>query len=133
MHSSSSSNSSNPKGSPSTPAGAQSADARLPFPLQRQIDDAAYEGPELKSFLSEAVESKRTAREKLMRSIRLDHPAIAVALQAQIPLAPSKPDSDSTPGEPLSEFLLKRINADATDPSNTRAGSKCERESPLAR
>lgn len=133
MHSSSSSNSSNPKGSHSKRDGAQPADARLPFPLQRQIDDAACDGPELAAFLSEAVDSKRSAREKLMRSIRLDHPAIAVALQTQIPLAPSKPDSDSSPGEPLSEFLLKRIAADAMDPSSTGAGSDSACEGHLAR
>lgn len=68
-----------------------------------------------------------------MRSIRLEHPELASALHTQIPLAPSKPDSDSSPGEPLSEFLLQRIHTDAGESSAANADSVRACGSPLAR
>ena len=53
----------------------------MPFPLQRlQQESAEDSSPELAAFHAEATESKRSARERLLRSIRLEHPELASAL-----------------------------------------------------
>lgn len=92
---------------------------RMPFPLERLRRDSAIDtAPELAAFLAEAVESKRGARERLMRSIRLEHPELTQGLTMQgltmqIPLSPCKPDSDSAPVEPLSRFVLGQLIVEA--------------------
>ena len=87
----------------------------MPFPLHRlQQDSGDDSAPELAAFLAEGVESKRGARERLIRSIRLEHPELAPSLATQIPISPCKPDSDSAPVEPLSRFVLDQLAADAT-------------------
>lgn len=85
----------------------------MPFPLQRlQKESGEDSAPELAAFLAEATESKRTARERLLRSIRLEHPELATALVTQIPISPCKIDSDSAPVEPLSRFVMDQLAAE---------------------
>lgn len=85
----------------------------MPFPLHRlQQDSGDDSAPELAAFLAEAVESKRGARERLIRSIRLEHPELAPSLATQIPISPCKPHSDSAPVEPLSRFVLDQMAAE---------------------
>ncbi len=86
----------------------------MPFPLQRLQQESAQDSakdsaPELAGFLAEAAESKRSARERLLRSIRLEHPELAGALATQIPISPCKIDSDSAPVEPLSRFVMEQL------------------------
>jgi len=85
------------------------------FPLERlQQDSSDASAPELAAFLAEAVGSKRSARERLMRSIRIEHPELAPLLASLIPISPCKPDSDSAPVEPLSCFVLGQLAAGPT-------------------
>ena len=89
----------------------------MPFPLQRLHQDSGDgSDSELAAFLAEAVESKRGARERLMRSIRLEHPELTQGIATQIPISPCKPDSDSAPVEPLSRFVLGQLAAEAGAP-----------------
>jgi 2-oxo-4-hydroxy-4-carboxy--5-ureidoimidazoline (OHCU) decarboxylase len=86
----------------------------MPFPIQRMQEDAAEESaPALAAFLAEATESKRSARERLVRSIRLEHPDLASALATRIPISPCKLDSDSAPVEPLSRFVMEQLASDS--------------------
>jgi hypothetical protein len=92
----------------------------MPFPLQRlHQDPAAESAPELACFLAEAAESKRSARERLLRSIRLEHPELASALATQIPISPCKLDSDSAPVEPLSRFVMDQLAAEPRGACNS--------------
>jgi len=85
----------------------------MPFPLQRlQKESGGDSAPELAAFHAEATESKRSARERLLRSIRLEHPELASALVTQIPITPCKIDSDSAPVEPLSRFVMEQLAAE---------------------
>lgn len=81
----------------------------------------AAETAELASLMGEALDSKRNARERIIRAIRLSNPEAARALQVQVPVATCTQPNDA-PSEPLSDFLLERLNRAE---SCTR-GAECE-------
>ena len=63
----------------------------------------------LVALLSEALDSKRNARERLLRAIAMERPEVARALQVQVPVANCGDGAISSPAEPLSEFVLARL------------------------
>ena len=63
----------------------------------------------LVALLSEALDSKRNARERLLRAIAMELPEVARALQVQVPVANCGDGAISSPAEPLSEFVLARL------------------------
>ncbi len=63
----------------------------------------------LVALLSEALDSKRNARERLLRAIAMELPEVARALQVQVPVANCGDGATSSPAEPLSEFVLARL------------------------
>ena len=63
----------------------------------------------LVALLGEALDSKRNARERLLRAIAMELPEVARALQVQVPVANCDDGATSSPAEPLSEFVLARL------------------------
>lgn len=63
----------------------------------------------LVALLGEALDSKRNARERLLRAIAMELPEVARALQVQVPVANCGDGAISSPAEPLSEFVLARL------------------------
>lgn len=63
----------------------------------------------LVALLGEALDSKRNARERLLRAIAMERPEVARALQVQVPVANCGDGATSSPAEPLSEFVLARL------------------------
>ena len=71
------------------------------------LGDASNLG--LFALLGEALDSKRNARERLLRAIAMELPEVARALQVQVPVANCGDGATSSPAEPLSEFVLARL------------------------
>ena len=63
----------------------------------------------LVALLSEALDSKRNARERLLRAIAMEQPQVARALQLQVPVANCGDSAISSLAEPLSDFVLGRL------------------------
>lgn len=63
----------------------------------------------LVALLGEALDSKRNARERLLRAIAMERPEVARALQVQVPVANCGDGAISSSAEPLSEFVLARL------------------------
>jgi len=63
----------------------------------------------LVALLSEALDSKRNARERLLRAIAMELPEVARALQVQVPVANCGDGAISSLAEPLSDFVLARL------------------------
>lgn len=63
----------------------------------------------LVALLGEALDSKRNARERLLRAIAMELPEVARALQVQVPVANCGDGAISSPAELLSDFVLGRL------------------------
>ena len=70
----------------------------------------AAETAECASLLGEALDSKRSARERLLRAIRLTNPEAARALQTQVPVATCPQADGAAPPEPLRDFVLDTLH-----------------------
>jgi hypothetical protein len=66
--------------------------------------------PELASLLNEALESKRAARERLLRAIRLQHPEAARIVPTQVPVTGAVECGTAPTQEPLSAFILAKLS-----------------------
>lgn len=65
---------------------------------------------ELSSLLNEALDSKRAARERLLRAIRLQHPEAARIAPTQLPVTGAVGCSTTPAQEPLSAFILAKLS-----------------------